>query len=731
MKPKSTIKFPKKAVVTAGMPYGNKELHFGHIGGVFVQADVFARFLRCRIGRENVIFVSGTDCYGSVVFEKHRQLLESGQFSGSVSDFVSGVYESQKATLEKYFIDVHYCGSSEGQAGDIHTQLSADIVNCLYERGVLFKAQSLLFFDTVHNVFLNGRQVSGYCPIAACKSEKGYADECSLGHQYFPHQLLEPKSELSGSIPQLREAPSWYFDLEKYREFLQGFLHRREGFGDGLSDGRSSRKGASGADSALGVAQNSRAFVTAASKEFLVPPSIFIKSECGESKKIVYNSLQEREEASKDLAAKGKKFRTSKTLVPFRISANLEWGVPFPNLDGASAGLTTWVWPESLWAPISFTKHYLSALGGNKKGEGANSTKVAGVSYKDFWQNKNAAVYQFIGEDNIYFYNIAQQAMFSELARSATFKGLVETEVIANKHLLFFGSKAASSGAVKPPMADELLSHYSAEHLRAHFFAMALDKHSVSFQPAALVAGAGAGVDTKTSATDPALKEWNVFANLLNRACRTLFNTFQKFHPDKASDSEADQIFYGGAISKEVKDTATKAVAEYERLMMATAFTKVMVHLENFFKEINGVITSKVQQLEAFINKQREWLANTNPDYANLKMTEVTQYLSKNKDYKKNQGGRQNQGDTNTKKQFAEFTKLFNNTIADITHLVKTATILSYPITPQSADKVRHQLNASPDLYCYTNIHHPLDKIITKNHRFKHLQPKTDFFPKA
>ena len=52
--------FPKKAVVTAGMPYGNKNLHFGHVGGMFIHADIFARFLRDRIGKENVIFVSGT-----------------------------------------------------------------------------------------------------------------------------------------------------------------------------------------------------------------------------------------------------------------------------------------------------------------------------------------------------------------------------------------------------------------------------------------------------------------------------------------------------------------------------------------------------------------------------------------------------------------------------------------------------------------------------------------------
>ena len=59
--------FPKRAVITGGMPYGNKKLHFGHVGGVFVQADVLARFLRDRIGDENVVFVSGTDCYCSPI----------------------------------------------------------------------------------------------------------------------------------------------------------------------------------------------------------------------------------------------------------------------------------------------------------------------------------------------------------------------------------------------------------------------------------------------------------------------------------------------------------------------------------------------------------------------------------------------------------------------------------------------------------------------------------------
>ena len=72
--------FPNRAVVPGGLPYGNKELHFGHVGGILVFADTYARFLRDRIGKENVIFVSGTDCYGSPIAEGWRVKVERESF---------------------------------------------------------------------------------------------------------------------------------------------------------------------------------------------------------------------------------------------------------------------------------------------------------------------------------------------------------------------------------------------------------------------------------------------------------------------------------------------------------------------------------------------------------------------------------------------------------------------------------------------------------------------------
>ena len=97
--------FPKRAVITAGMPYGNKNLHFGHVGGMFVHADIFARFLRDRIGKDNVIFLSGTDCYGSPILESYRRLQETG-YEGTLEDYVRKNHENQRKTLENYGVSL-------------------------------------------------------------------------------------------------------------------------------------------------------------------------------------------------------------------------------------------------------------------------------------------------------------------------------------------------------------------------------------------------------------------------------------------------------------------------------------------------------------------------------------------------------------------------------------------------------------------------------------------------
>ena len=184
--------FPRRAIVTAGEPYGNKGLHFGHVGGVFVPADFYARFLRDRIGRENVIFTSGTDCYGSPIMEGYRKRVESEGYDKSITDYVQENHDKQAKTLENFQISCDiYGGSALEPAASVHERITDEIIGRLQERGVIEKLSTKQFYDAEAGQFLNGRQVIGRCPIQGCKSEKAYADECDLGHQYEPEELID------------------------------------------------------------------------------------------------------------------------------------------------------------------------------------------------------------------------------------------------------------------------------------------------------------------------------------------------------------------------------------------------------------------------------------------------------------------------------------------------------------------------------------------------------------
>ncbi len=641
--------FPKRALITAGMPYGSKELHFGHVGGVFVHADCFARFLRDRIGAENVIFVSGTDCYGSPIVEKYNSLVNEGKFDGSILDFVKSNHDKQARTLDRYLISPSlFAASALGESGKTHTAYSEEFFFALARSGALKKLSTKQFYDEKYQTFLNGRQVTGRCPIDGCKSEVGYADECALGHQYFPEELIAPVSALSGERPVLKNVENWYFDLEKYMDFLIKMMDDKD------------------------ANENLRKTTSVACREFLKAPIIYTKNEFADTVKeklasfdctyeveeargmlrIVFDKLSDREAACNILSENGLRYRTGKTLVPFRLSGNIEWGVPVPSYEGVE-GLTFWVWPESLWAPISFTETYLESIGHDKN------------EWKKYWCDDDAIVYQFIGEDNIYFYHLAEMAMFEAINECDFYDVKFKMpRIIANKHLLFFNSKASSSGKIKPPMAEELLDHYSAEQLRAHFLGLGLGQQNVPFQPKPY------NPNANDTAPDPAQKEWSMFTNLLNRATRTLFYSFQKFN-------DGDQTVPRGKVSDSVKEAADEAIVKVENHMATQSFYLVMNTLEEYFRLINKEISALFKPFGDAFDKAA-----------------------------------------------------FDQAVIDATHMVKTATVLAHPIAPQSTEKVMKFMNLPESVFSWDNIFDNIDKITENGHKFNVLEPKSDFYTK-
>lgn len=561
--------WPTRAVVTAGMPYGNKPLHFGHIGGVFVPADAFARFLRDRIGAANVRFVSGTDCFGSPINEGYRKAVESDGFSGTIDEYVMGNHIRQKEALDAFDISLDiFEGSGIGRCREVHQSLSEKLIEGLYEQGYLHLEETLQFFDAQANTFLNGRQVVGRCPVQGCKSEHGYADECDMGHQYDPADLINPVSSMTGTVPEMRPVKNWYFDLPAFAGYLREHVK------------------------ALEMDPDVRPVVAQTIDEFLAPPVIFVKNECHDaylavadelpphtfreaekgkqSFEIQFDSIEERDRAKGLLTSEGIRFRTSKTLVPFRITGSIEWGVKAPVLDGVE-GLTVWCWPESLWAPISFT----IALN--------DDLALPRNTWRDFWCADNAQVYQFIGQDNIYFYGVAQPAIWEALGKRGVFGGedarpLRQTTLVANHHLLFGKTKASSSSEAKPPTGEELLEHYTVEQLRAHFLALGLGQKSVGFKPKPFDPTLSDEQREDKRVADPVLKEGALLTNVFNRLARSCFY-------------EAAKSFEGymplGEPASEVVREAKKALTSYEHRMHAFELHSVMSLADEFIRFAN------------------------------------------------------------------------------------------------------------------------------------------------
>ena len=552
--------FPKRAIVTAGMPYGNKDLHFGHISGVFVPADFYARFLRDRIGARNVVFVSGTDCYGSPIMEGFRKKVEGEGYAGSITDYVEENHERQAKALRAYNISLDlFAGSALDPAREFHAALTDCVIRRLHERGVLTLRATKQFYDPQAQTFLNGRQVLGHCPVEGCKSEKAYADECDLGHQFEPEDLIKPVSQLTGCTPELRPVSNWYFDLPAYRDFIASEVTRQEG------DDRV------------------RPIVTTTVAEWLLPPVIYVKNSLREAYEAVANQLpphtaapvegkesfaltfedwQARDRAHELLAGAGINLRTGKTLLPFRITGNIDWGVPAPDIDGQE-GLTTWCWPESLWAPISFTQTVLA--GDAERG----AARYASDDWRDWWCSPEAAQFQFIGQDNIYFYCVAQPALWEALDW-----GLDQSVPVANHHILFMGKKASSSGAVKPPMAHELLGYYMPEQLRAHWLSLGLGERPASFSPKPL--------DPKTKdnpgVPDPALKESALLTNVFNRLARSCFY---------GAAQTCELHLPAGPAASEVVEEASKAILAFEQCMYVLDFPGAMRVAEELIRSAN------------------------------------------------------------------------------------------------------------------------------------------------
>ena len=555
-------KRPKRAVVTAGMPYANGPLHIGHLAGAHVPPDVLARYLRMLIGKENVLFVSGTDDHGST---SEVAAIQEGL---TIREFIDKTHAKQKETLDRFGISFNvYSGTSKPEAFPIHKKLSQHFIRQLYKNNMLEKRTTKQWFDTKLNRFLQDRNVQGKCPNPHCTNESAYSDECEVcGHQYNPSELVNPKSALSGSTPVLKDTVHWWLDLWKVSDELKDWLKTKE-----------NKWRTPVFNEVYNTVLPSIIFDNTHEPIFkeLRPTLPKHKSRYAPGKKVVvqFENKTDLEVGQKLLNDRGVITSLLDGWAHRSITRDVSWGIPLPaDLDPDMEGKTLYVWPDSLIAPISFSQVALIKQGENPE------------RYKEFWHDPEAKIYQFLGQDNIYFYVLMQGAMWfgaSDNPHKQPTKGDLQlTDVFGCFHLQIDGEKMSKSRG-NYYTGDQLLDEkgYAPDQVRYFLALLSLPEKNSNF-------------------------DFNTFHERNKFLAGPLNAAFEK--PISAVHSRFNGLVPEGKLLEKAEKETMQIVTRYLKQMERAEYSTLLFAIENYARLINSLFTQYKPHDDRFPEDQRK-----------------------------------------------------------------------------------------------------------------------------
>jgi len=201
-----------RKLITAALPYANGPVHIGHLAGVYIPADVYARFNR-RLGKD-VAFICGSDEHGIPITIRAKK---EGVTPQDIVDKYHGIIKKSFSDLGISFDEYSRTTSPK------HKQVSQDFFTTLYNKGKFTEDVSEQYFDEQAGEFLADRYIVGTCPN--CGNENAYGDQCEkCGSTLSPSELINPKSMLSGNVPILKETKNWYLPLNEYEDFLNKWI---------------------------------------------------------------------------------------------------------------------------------------------------------------------------------------------------------------------------------------------------------------------------------------------------------------------------------------------------------------------------------------------------------------------------------------------------------------------------------------------------------------------------
>ena len=203
---------PKRYTITAALPYTNGPIHIGHLAGVYIPADIYARYLRGK--GKDVAFICGSDEHGVAISLKAKKENKSPkQIIDYYDQLIRNSFEAFGISFDNY----------SRTSLPIHRETAQEIFKDLHQKNIFEEKDSEQLFDPEAQQFLADRFIKGTCPI--CQNTEAYGDQCeNCGSSLSSSELINPKSTISGSKPELRKTKHWYLPLDRYEKFLEEWI---------------------------------------------------------------------------------------------------------------------------------------------------------------------------------------------------------------------------------------------------------------------------------------------------------------------------------------------------------------------------------------------------------------------------------------------------------------------------------------------------------------------------
>ena len=202
----------KRTLITTALPYANGPVHIGHLAGVYVPADIYARYLRMR--GQDVVMVGGSDEHGVPITLRARK---EGITPQQVVDRYHNII---KDSLEELGVSFNIYSRT---TSELHHKTASEFFRHLYDKGEFSVQTAQQPYDEKTGEFLADRYVVGTCP--RCHNENAYGDQCeACGSSLNVTDLINPRSALTGEPVKMRETTHWYLPLDKWEPKLREWI---------------------------------------------------------------------------------------------------------------------------------------------------------------------------------------------------------------------------------------------------------------------------------------------------------------------------------------------------------------------------------------------------------------------------------------------------------------------------------------------------------------------------